>query len=408
MNRIAPDLSTVRFARYGANFIPRSSPVPAVLDSVDDVNGHVGFWVAQPDFRIPERLGTPTFNAFSDEELEAVYEDQVKTFVEYQTKLAQRAIRENEDADLVMVYIEQPDGSGHQFTLTDPRQATDPTNAATISVPGAPGAIGQDAAKVARYARYLEFAYRQASDAVEKIVQAVGVDRHGEPLSDVFVVSDHGMAPFHTAVNLSTILSNASISLSQIGIRTTGPATNIYVNLAGRESGGTVDPAAFESLVNSIATALRNAVDPNPYYNPSGRPLFTHVWTRPFGCAAGPGFCTDDNIGQDTGDVLALMDEGYNFDGAQNPLVVRLGDSATGNPYSVPNFYGAHGHDSELSSMSAIFYAAGPNVKQGRNLRQVRNIDVAPTLLELLDFSPMPTVDGRALSGILRRHHDDD
>ncbi len=171
---------------------------------------------------------------------------------------------------------------------------------------------------------------------------------------------------------------------------------------------GTWTPAAFQSLVNSIATALRNAVDPNPYYNPSGRPLFTHVWTRPTGCAAGPGFCTDDNIGQDTGDVLALMDEGYNFDGAQGPLVVRLGDSAAGNPYSVPNFYGAHGHDSELSSMSAIFYAAGPNVKQGKKLRQVRNIDVAPTLLEILGFSPVSTVDGHSLTGILRRHHYDD
>ena len=214
----------------------------------------------------------------------------MKTFVEYQTKLAQRAIRENEDADLVMVYIEQPDGSGHQFTLTDPRQASDPTNPATIGVPGAPGAIGQDAAKVARYARYLEFAYKQASNAVERIVQTVGVDRHGEPLSDVFVVSDHGMAPFHTAVNLQTILTNAGITqigtlpTSRVSIRTTGPATNIYVNLAGRESGGTVTSAEFQGLVNSVATALRNAVDPNPYYNPSGQPLFTHVWSRPTLC----------------------------------------------------------------------------------------------------------------------------
>jgi len=31
-----------------------------------------------------------------------------------------------------------------------------------------------------------------------------------------------------------------------------------------------------------------------------------------------PGFCTDEHIGQDTGDVLALMAEGYNFDGAQS------------------------------------------------------------------------------------------
>lgn len=165
--------------------------------------------------------------------------------------------------------------------------------------------------------------------------------------------------------------------------------------------------AAFQTLVSSLATALRNAVDPNPYYNPSGQPLFTHVWSRPTLCGV-PGFCTDDNIGQDTGDVLALMAEGYNFDGIQVPAVMRLGDSLAGNPFSVPNFYGAHGHDSELPSMSAIFYAAGPNVKRGTKLRHVRNIDVAPTLLDLLGVSPAPTVDGHVLSRILRRYHDDD
>ena len=43
-----------------------------------------------------------------------------------------------------MIYIEQPDGSGHQFTLTDPRQATDPTDPNSIGA-------GQNPAKVARY-----------------------------------------------------------------------------------------------------------------------------------------------------------------------------------------------------------------------------------------------------------------
>ena len=402
VNSIAPNLSPVRFARYGANFIPRNAPV---LASVDDINEHVSFWLPQPDFRIPERL-SPGFGPFSDDELEAIYRDQVTTFVDYQTRLGQRAIHANPDADLVMIYIEQPDGSGHQFTLTDPRQASNSLDPTSVSV-AAPGAVGQDPAKVARYARHLEFAYRAASDAVEAIMQTVGLDRQGEPRDNVFVVSDHGMAPFHTAVNLATILSNAGITLSQIGIRTTGPATNIYVNLAGREAAGAatqVTPAAYEALVEKIAAALRNAKDPNPYYNPSGAPLFTHVWSRPTLCGR-PGFCTDDNIGQDSGDVLALMAEGYNFDGTQVPAVIRLGDTATANPYSVPNFFGAHGHDSELRSMSAIFYAAGPDLKQGQRLKAMRNIDVAPTILDLLGFAPAPTVDGRSLTSILKRNH---
>jgi hypothetical protein len=210
---VAPDLSTVRFARSAANFIPRNGPV---LDDVDDINTHVGFWAPSPDFRIPERL-SPGFTSFPDLELEAMYEDQVQTFVRYQTQVAQRAIMQSSGADLVMMYIEQPDGSGHQFTLTDPRQASDFTNPASIGA-------GQDAAKVARYATYLEFAYQQANQAVAEIMATVG------PAANVFVVSDHGMAPFHTAVNMPNLLRNAGVDLSTIAIRTTGPAVNIYVN----------------------------------------------------------------------------------------------------------------------------------------------------------------------------------
>jgi hypothetical protein len=53
VSTLAPDLSTVRIARYAANFIPRNAPVIAI---VDDINRNVGFWRPQPDFRIPERI----------------------------------------------------------------------------------------------------------------------------------------------------------------------------------------------------------------------------------------------------------------------------------------------------------------------------------------------------------------
>jgi predicted AlkP superfamily pyrophosphatase or phosphodiesterase len=401
VSHLEPDLSAVRLVRYSANFIPRNA---AVIGVVDDVNEHVGFWAPQPDFRIPERL-SPGFTAFPDIELEAVYRDQVASFTEYQTALALHAIRQNAGADLVMIYLEQPDGSGHQFTLTDPRQPTDPADPTSIGTPGhPPGASGQDAAKLSRYADHLAFAYQQADRAVQRFVAELGVDKHGEPSSDVIVVSDHGMAPFHTAVQLSNLLANAGIDTSLLGVRTTGPAANIYVNLAGRESGGTVAPVDYQALVERIAAVLRGAVDRNAFYNPSAGALFSHVWTRPSGCGT-PGFCTDDHVGQDSGDVVALMVEGYNFDGTQAPPVSRLGDAGleVTSVYSVPNFYGAHGHDSNLRSMSAILYAAGPSLKRGKKLRTVRNIDIAPTIMEILGVAPAATVDGRVIHRILHK-----
>src|SRR5262249_43504010 len=80
VSALAPDLSVVRFARYSGNFIPRNA---AVLADVDDINNNIGFWRPQADFRIPERL-SPGFTNFPDVEIEAMYEDMVRTFVRYQ------------------------------------------------------------------------------------------------------------------------------------------------------------------------------------------------------------------------------------------------------------------------------------------------------------------------------------
>jgi hypothetical protein len=63
---------------------------------------------------------------------------------------------------------------------------------------------------------------------------------------------------------------------------------------------------------------------------------------------------------------------------------------------SVLNFYGAHGYDPLLSSMSAIFYAAGPDAGI-RILPRVRNVDIVPTITYILGVPPALTVHGRVM-----------
>jgi len=390
VTHLAPDLSTIRFARMSANSIPRNTPV---LGDVDDINTNVGFWVPQADFRIPERL-SPGFTTFPDLELEEIYEDLVTSFVDYQTRVALRGIARVPDADLVMVYIEQPDGSGHQFLLTDPRQ---PTSADPNSI-----GAGQDQAKVARYRAYLQRAYRAASDAVERIIAAVGTDGYGRPRSNVFAVSDHGFAIFHTAVNLNAYLASRGFNSSTVRAVTSGPAANIYINLAGRERGGTVTPAQYVDLQQQIVQALTELQDANPSYT-NGAPavrVFDKVYVRPVPAdLTDPSFGrgTSDVIGQDSGDVFALLTLGYNFDGIQGAGIARKDDAPATPPIlSLPNFYGAHGYDPALRQMSAIFYAAGPDIRSGR-LHRVHNVDLAPTIARLLGVEPAPTVDGHAI-----------
>ncbi|MFC3692965.1 alkaline phosphatase family protein [Chenggangzhangella methanolivorans] len=385
---VAPDLANVRFIRYSAYYIPRNAPA---LAAVDDINHKVGFWAPQPDFRIPERLSAG-LDAFSDAELEAAYQDQVTTFVAYQGEVATRAIKKNPGADLAMIYFEEPDGSKHQFLLTDRRQASDPRDPNTIGK-------GQDQEKVKRYADYVAAAYQRADEAVAKILDLTG------PETNVLLVSDHGFAPFHTAANLTNILRNAKVDVSKLAIRTSGPAANVYVNLKGRENGGTVSKKEYRALVDQVADVLRKARDPNGRFNgdlKKGR-LFSNVRVRPDDCGE-PGFCVDKHIGQDFGDVFAQLDVGYNFDGQQTPPVKRKGDKAADAAtveLSTPNFYGAHGHDADLPEMAATFIAAGPGIRSG-SVEAVRNIDVAPTVMRLLGVTPAATVDGKALNKVLK------
>lgn len=395
LTNLAPDLSTVRFIRSSASDIPRNAPV---LATVDDINNHVGFWGASPDFRFPERL-TPTVATFPDSELEFVYAEQVRTWTEYQTRVVERAIGQNPNADLVMVYFEQPDGSEHQFLLTDPRQPT------TITDPNSINA-GQDPAKVARYARYVEAAYQAANNAVTRVIAAAGQDANGRPLSNVMVVSDHGFETFHTAVNMNALLRNNGFDTTKVNAVTSGPSVNLYINLAGRSPGGNVSPTEYLDLQRRLVTLLSGTVDTNPNYLRPGTiarevPVFTAAVPRPnSGDPADPalGRGRGGVIGQDSGDVYALLAPGFNFDGTQSPVVPRLGDPASANPvFSLPNFYGAHGYDPALPNLSSIFYAAGPDIGRG-TLTYTRNIDVAPTVAALLGVQPAPTVQGTALA----------
>jgi phosphodiesterase/alkaline phosphatase D-like protein len=426
LSSFAPDLSTVHYVRTSASAIPRNAPV---LGSVDDVNNNVGFWAPQEDFFISERLASG-LTTFTDQELEAITNDMNDRFVQYQTAVGLRGISQTPDAGLAMIYIEEPDGLEHQYLLTDPRQATNPTDPNSILA-------GQDPAKVARYASYIQHTYQDANQAVQAVINAVGVDANGVPNSDIIVVSDHGFDPFHTAVNVNALLQsivnntpdpdnpghnfnnndpNGGTNFPLVRAISSGPAVNFYFNLAGREPASPapynkqLSQAQYLALQKALSDGLKNFLDVNPNYeNTAGTAnnVFdtAHVFARPAQLGdANFGLETSDFIGQDTGDVFALLNVGYNFDGTQTPVVHRLGDVSAGtasqvldfNVLSVPNFYGAHGYDPNLKDMSAIFFAAGPDIGHG-TVPLVHNIDIAPTIDGLLGVTPAATVQGKAI-----------
>jgi hypothetical protein len=393
VSQLAPDLSTVRIARSSVSFIPRNA---AVLADVDDINNNIGFWQPQADFRIVERIDAvpSTFANFPDTELEAIYEELVREFVTYQTNVGLRAISRFPNVDLLMIYIEQPDGSEHQFLAIDPRQATNPTD---------PNSIGQnqDPAKLARYRNYIATAYQVANQAVQRVIDAVGTDANGVPNSNILVVSDHGFDPFHTAVNANAFLTANGFDTAKVRAVASGPAVNFYINLQGREPGGSVTRMEYLALQQQLFNALQNLTDSNPNYTNGTTTVFDKIYTRPVPDDINDpqfGRLTNDFIGQDSGDVFGMLRTGYNFDGVQMPIVIRKDDPVVANPVlSVSNFYGAHGYDPNISNMSAIFFAAGPDIGRG-TLRQIQTVDVAPTILKLMGVAAPDTVDGKPLA----------
>lgn len=165
LTELAPDLSEVHLIRTFANYIPRPADNAEVLANVDDINNTIGFWRPQPDFRIAQRL-SPGLEDFSDLELETAYAALDKTFIEYQTDVFLQGINRQPNADLALGYLEEPDGSTHQFLLTDPRQATDPSDPNSIGE-------GQDSDKLARYQNLVLDAYKTVNNAVQRVIDYV-------------------------------------------------------------------------------------------------------------------------------------------------------------------------------------------------------------------------------------------
>lgn len=87
---------------------------------------------------------------------------------------------------------------------------------------------------------------------------------------------------------------------------------------------------------------------------------------------------------------------------ATGPYAIRAHAPTEGAPDYPPN-KGVHGYDpSQMTSMRAIFFAAGPDIRKGVTLRPFENVNVYPLVARLLGLQS-PPVDGsiNVLSNVL-------
>ena len=181
----------------------------------------------------------------------------------------------------------------------------------------------------------------------------------------VLIASDHGGTPAQfTPVEVTTVLQEAGLLVFDEGGKVDLARSravpvgliHIFVNLKGREPNGIVEPEDYEAVRREVIAAIMEYKDPE-----TGRHPFTLAVTR------------------EDAETLNLWSD-------------LVGDIV----YAVrPEFDGAHGRHLPvarfgISGQHSTFIMAGPGVRQGMALeRQVRVVDVAPTLCHLLGL-PMP------------------
>ena len=248
--------------------------------------------------------------------------------------------------DLLMVETHASDYASHFFLAQ-----ADPISGASPST-------------IERCRRGLARTYESMDMLIGKVLELADDD------TVVALVSDHGGTPnpYHP-VDINTVLEMAGfvvydkdlqtgkrrVDLSKTSALGIG-LVHVFINLKGREPNGIVDPADYEETQRKIIDALHAYTDPA-----TGRHPFTLALTR-----------ADAEMlnlwGELVGDVVYALHPG--FDGAHGK---QLPSASFG-----------------IGGQHSTFILAGAGVRTGIALqRQVRSVNVAPTIAYLLGV-PMP------------------
>lgn len=174
----------------------------------------------------------------------------------------------------------------------------------------------------------------------------------------------------------SAFLSRRHIDWSRTRAYAQGNFGQIFLNLKGRQPRGCVDPADARSLLDDLKAGLMAIPHPE-----TGRPLVERVYERDE-LYQGP------HAGLAPDLTVVLGDWRYRTIGLHDFTTHRLISPAFG-----PT--GDH-------RMEGVFVGAGPGFRPGATLDADADLmDVAPTVLRLLEVPVPPDMDGRVLTEVL-------
>ncbi len=287
-------------------------------------------------------------------------------------------LMENDGYEVVFSHFHAPDLQKHMF-IRNLKKGTENTTAE-------------------QYEFIMQAIYKQTDDYLGKFVHFLD---EGWTL---MVVSDHAqVCPKYGLRGLGDTGCNVTI-MEELGysVREVNPETgkkrkrmdwtktravanremHIYLNLKGRNQhevkdadgnvtviDGIVDPADQYELEEQIITDLYNIKDKE-----SGKRIIAWALRNRDAIALGLG-------GPDSGDIIYCMAEGYEHD-HDDSMATSLGECDT--------------------SAGPIFIGAGPGIKKGFYTdRMIRQVDVAPTIAELMDLRKPAQCEGAPIYQII-------
>ena len=184
-----------------------------------------------------------------------------------------------------------------------------------------------------------------------RIINAIDT-RHAWSRTTLIVVSDHGMTKVTDTFDLPAFLKAKHFDARVEG---GGAVSHIFLT----------DVRLADEVVKALAG--RDA------------PRQLHAWRRDLLPSA-----MHLNHSTRTGDVIVVADAPLAL--SDVPWYVRLQYRVMG--WCCGWSAGAHGYDPNTKEMGAIFFALGRGVAKGVRIREVRQIDVAPTIAQFLGVAP--------------------
>jgi len=189
-----------------------------------------------------------------------------------------------------------------------------------------------------------------------------------------FVVSDHGFRQVKKQIRLNVALAQAGLLTPVAGKIT---ASQVY---AVPEGGSAIVYLTAPDSAGDLVARAKKAIA-------AVEGVDAVVEAADYGRFGLPQPTASDQMGV----LFVTPKEGYAFTApAEGDAVV---DAAEGS-------LGAHGYPATDADLSALFLASGARIRQGVTLDVIDNVDVAPTMAEVLGLK-LENIDGKVLKQIL-------